>query len=66
MVFDEHQKKTMEFIDRLGDLLVKPQLVVPSPLSTSNRLVDRHLGSLEDSARQIRRAVELPVLEGML
>ena len=24
LVFDEHQSKAMEFIDRLGDLLVKP------------------------------------------
>ena len=57
-VFDEHQKKTMEYIDRLEDLLAKPQPDVPSPLSTNNRLVDRHLDSLEDSARDNRRAVE--------
>ena len=43
VVFDEHQKKTMEFIDRLGDLLAKPQLKIPSPLSTNNHLVDRNL-----------------------
>ena len=59
-MFDEHQKKTMEFTDRLEDLLAKPQLNIPSPLSPNNRLVDRHLGSLEDSARDIRRAVETP------
>ena len=50
----------MEFIDRLGDLLAKPQLDIPSLLSTNNLLVDRHLDSLEDSARDIRRAVETP------
>ena len=59
-MFDERQKKTMEFIDRLGDLLAKPRVDIPSPLSTYNRLVDRHLDSLEDSARDIRRAVETP------
>ena len=57
-MFDEHQKKTMEFIDYLGDLLAKPQPDVPSPMSTNNRLVDRQLESLEDSAQDIRRAVE--------
>ena len=31
-----------------------------SPLSTNNRLVDRHLDSLENSTRDIRRAVETP------
>ena len=33
VVFDKHQSKTMEFIDRLGDLLVKPQPDVPCTLS---------------------------------
>ena len=57
-VFDEHQRKTMKYIDNLRDLLVKPQPDIPSPLSTNNRLVDRHLDLLEDSARDIRRAVK--------
>ena len=60
VVFDEHQKKTMEFIDRLGALLVKPQPDVPFPLSTNNRLADRQLGYFEDSAKDIRIAVETP------
>ena len=59
-VFDEHQSKAMEFIDRLGDLLAKPQPDVPSILSGKNRLVDRQLESLEDSARSIRRVAETP------
>ena len=50
LVFNEHQKNKMEFIDSLGDLLAKPQLDIPSPLSTNNRLLDRHLDSMEDSA----------------
>ena len=50
----------MEFIDRLGDLLAKPQLDIASPLFTNNRLVDRHLDSLKDSARDVRRALEAP------
>ena len=49
VVFDEHQRKAIEFIDRLGDLLAKPQPDVPSTLSGNNRLVDRQLESLEDS-----------------
>ena len=69
MVFDEHEKKTMEYIDSLGDLLAKPQPDVPSLLSTNNCLVDKQLEFLEDLARDIRRAVEtpgvLPALEGM-
>ena len=54
VVFDEHQSKAMEFIDRLGDLLAKPQPDVPSTLSGNNRLVDNQLDSLEDSVRNIR------------
>ena len=50
VVFNEHQGKAMEFIDRLSDLLAKPQPDVPSALSGNNRLVDRQLESLEDSA----------------
>ena len=34
-VLNEYQRKTMEFIDRLGDILVKPQPVVSIPVSTS-------------------------------
>ena len=60
VVFDEHQGKAMEFIDRLSDLLAKPQPDVPSALSMNNRLVDRQLESLEDSARNIQRVVESP------
>ena len=50
VVFDEHQGKAMEFINRLGDLLAKPLRDVPSILSGNNRLVDRQLESLEESA----------------
>ena len=59
-MFHEHQRKTLEFIDRLGDLLAKPQVEIPSPPSTNNRLVYKHLDSLEDSARDIRSAVKTP------
>ena len=31
VVFDEHQKKTMEYIDRLGDLLANPSLIFCLP-----------------------------------
>ena len=59
VVFDEHQGKTMEFRDRLGDLLGKPQ----QEFSTgNNRLVDWQLESLEDSARNVWRIVELQVV----
>ena len=44
----------------LKDLLAKPQLDISSPLSTSNRLADRHFDSLEDSALDIRRTVKTP------
>ena len=30
--FDEHQHKTMKFVDRLGDLLAKPQPSVPTTI----------------------------------
>ena len=44
--FDEHQCKTMEVVDRLGDLLAKPQPSVPTTTSTNDRLVDRQLDLL--------------------
>ena len=52
----------MEFIDRLGDLVEKPQLTAPTPASTNNRLVDRYLNFLEDSVQTIRKAVKTPDL----
>ena len=52
-VFDEHQRKAMEFTDRLGDLLAKPQPDVPSTLSGNNPLVNRQLESLEGSVYSV-------------
>ena len=60
VVFDKHQKKTMGFIDRLADLLVKPQVSVPSSAFTNNWSVDRHLGFFAKSVQTIRREVEIP------
>ena len=62
VVFDKHQKEAMEFIDHLGDLLVKPHPSDPSPPSTNIHSVDRHLNFMEDSVRTIQRAVETPDL----
>ena len=58
LVLNEHQKKSVEFIDRLVYLLAQSQLDIPFPLSTNNLLVNRYLDLVEDSARGIRRAVE--------
>ena len=60
VVLDEHQSKAMEFTDRLGDLLAKPQPDAPSTLSGNNPLVNWQLESLEGSVRTIRRVVETP------
>ena len=38
VLFDEHQRKSMEFVNRLGDLLAAPQ---PSVLSQP--LINNHL-----------------------
>ena len=62
VVFDEHQKKATEFIDRLEDLLVKLQPSDSTPPFIDNHLVDWHLDFLEDSMQTIRRAVEMPNL----
>ena len=40
-VLDKHQKKTMEFIDHLGELLARPQPGATIPVSTNTRLIDR-------------------------
>ena len=63
-MFDEHQMKTMEYIDRLGDL-AKPQLDIPSPLSTNNRLVDRHLTHWKILHETSGEQSKLLALEGM-
>ena len=52
----------MEFVDRLGELLAKPQLSVPAPASTIDRLMDRQLDLLGDSVWTFKRAVENPDL----
>ena len=50
----------MEIVDRLGHLLAKPQQSVPSPASTNNCSVGRHLDFLEESVQTIWRVVENP------
>ena len=58
VVFDKHQRKAMEFINCLRDLLAKPQPDVPSKVSTKNRLVDRRLDFLAELVLTINRAVQ--------
>ena len=63
VVFDKHRAKEsyncMEFINRLGDFLAKPQLSDSTPPSTNNRLVDRHLDFLEESCKSFRERSKL-------
>ena len=40
-MLDQHQKKTMEFIDRLGELLARPQPGTTTPASTNMHSLDR-------------------------
>ena len=67
-VLDEHQKKTVEFIDDLGELLARPQTGATSPVSTSIRLIDRQLDIIADSTISIQgdlekaESVDIPVL----
>ena len=56
--FNEHQRKTMEFVERLWDLLAKPQPSVPTPVSTNDHLVDRQLDLLADSAQAIKKSIQ--------
>ena len=60
--FDQHQRKTMEFVDLLWDLLAAPQLSVPAQSFVNDRLVDRQLDLLGDSVRAIKRVVDSPDL----
>ena len=57
-VLDEHHKKTVEFIDRLGELLARPQPGATTPVSTSIRLIDRQLDVIADSTISIQRDLE--------
>ena len=59
-VFDEHQRKTMEFIDRLGDLLTRSQPSVSAPSSSQDRLIDRQLELIDASVKGIKRDIEAP------
>ena len=55
--FNDHQK-TMDYIDRLGDLLAKPTASNTTPPPTNDRLVGRQLQSTEESVGEVRRAVD--------
>ena len=48
----------MEFIDRLGDLLAKPQPGASTPVSMNTRLIDRQLDVIVGSTVSIQRALE--------
>ena len=58
--FDEHQRKTMEFIDRLGDLLSKPQPDDPTQAMMNGRLVDRKMDHIDGSVKTIKRVLDDP------
>ena len=60
VVFNEHQNKTMDLIDRIGNLLQKRTPSGSAPSSKNDRLIDRQLDSLEGSVREIRRGVGTP------
>ena len=60
--FDEHQRKTMEFMYRLEYLLAKSQPRVPAQVSANDRLVERQLDLLSGSMRSIRGVLENPEL----
>ena len=53
----------MEFIERLGNLLSKPQQGTPTPVSTNDRAIDKHLDYLGESVQIINRAVRIPMDE---
>ena len=53
-MLNEHQNKTMDFIDRIGDFLQRQTPSTSAPSSKNDRLIDRHLDSLEGSVREIR------------
>ena len=57
---DEHQKKIMEFVDRLENILARSQLCVPTPASTKDRLIDRQLDVIEGSMKTAQRDLEKP------
>ena len=67
-VLDEHQKKTMEFIDRLGEILARPQIGATTLVSTNIRLIDKQLDVIADSTISIQRdlekaeSVDIPIL----
>ena len=60
--FDEHQRKSMDFVDRLGDLLAKPQPIVPAQILTNDRFADKQLDLLSGSVRSIREVLKNPDL----
>ena len=55
---NEHQKKTMEFIDHLGELLARPQPGATTLVSTGIRLIDIQLDVNADSTISIQRDLE--------
>ena len=50
----------MEFIDRLGDLLSKPQLNDPTQATISGRFVDRQMDLIDGSVKTMKRVLGNP------
>ena len=59
-VLDEHQKKIIEFVDRLENLIARPQPGASTPASTKGRLTDRQIDITEGSMKIVQRDLEKP------
>ena len=50
----------MEFFDRLGDLLSKPQPIDPTQATMNERLVERQMDLIDGSVKTIKRVLDTP------
>ena len=64
LAHDEHEHQVLDFIQRMTVLASRPAVDDPAPLSKNDRLIDRQLESLEDSVRDVNRAVYTLGVEG--
>ena len=58
LALDEHQNQVLDLIECISALAVRPTIGDSDVLPTNDRLIDRQFESMEESVRDVKRAVQ--------